>query len=678
MGISAGPISAGPISADAGPSGPPPPETGDIAGGLRITVADLPGDLAAPLRIVVGELADIAAGVHIAVGHDVADIAAGVRVAVAESAAITAGLTIAVLPASAYVAGGRWRPVVTIAGVDESSAVTGEIEVLAERGAARIAELTLKLAAGPMNLATWVRRAVTIDYARRDSAGNPLYPERLFTGVVDTPEYDPRLRLVRLRCTDDLQGIVLSRSREALDALIGGYWSAAIFDAGADAWQYTQDRLSTVPASLDCDAWRTLRVTPWEADASPYMTITTVLDDSLRVSLAQASGIVNRIDIEFRYRGPLLKKRVVTVGYAYPFDLSEIMIHGYGIPTRQMVGDALRSAGWELSGQIGYIPVPPGPLTVNLGGATQGVWAVDSAVAAELCFGYNATLKRRYSQTAEDVYRLTVRNAASIAALGELRQERSAGMEVAFDTSEWERYREPQDAAGSMYETTGTTEPEPILPDIAEGEVVVRYEGTAGRDDRAAAEAAMQTLIAQAQVAIWASHLDNGVSFEVPLDARLDLSCTLRLDLASAGMQAKGRVRSVRHHMDCGSGRATTEVEIAICAAVGLGIVHPETPPAAPAAPAIAPAAVPLITHDAATHVGRAWYTPALNPETMFGYFTNLGIGSPDYVATAPVYPVQYSVRLPGIEDESRDNRESVVDAVYEARMAEDEFVVSA
>lgn len=676
MTIASGPVAGGPVAAEAG--GPPPPEVGDITAGLQICVADGQSDLIAPLRIAVGDLANITAGLQIAVGQNVADIVAGLTIAVAETAtSITAGLTIAVAPASAYVAGGRWRPVVTIAGVDESVSITGEIDVMAERGAARIAELTLRLAPGTVNLATWVRRPVTIDYARRDSAGNALYPERLFTGVVDTPEYDPVRRLAHLRCTDDLQGIVLSQSRAALDALIGGYWSAAVFDAGADAWQYAQDRLSTVPASLDCDAWRTLRLTPWEADASPYLTIQSVLDGSLRVSLAQASDIVNRIDIEFRYRGPVLKKRVITVGYTYPFDLPEIMIHGYGIPTRQMVGDALRSAGWELAGPISYIPVPPGPLTVNLGGAVQGVWTVDSAVAEELCFGYNALLKRRYSQSVEDVYAITVRNAASIAALGELRQARSGGIEVAFDAGTWERYHEPQDVAGSMYETTGTAEPEPILPDIAEGEVAVRYEGTAGRDDRAAAEAAMQTLIAQAQATIWEAHLHNGITFELPIDARLDLHRTLRLDLAGVGVQAKGRVRRVRHRMDCDAGRATTEVEIALCAAVGLGIVHPETAPMAPDEPAVTPATVPLVTHDQQTHVGRAWYSPPLNDE-MFGYFTNLGIGSPDYMAAAPVYPVQYSLRVPGIESESRDNRETFVEAIYDARLVEDEFVVTA
>lgn len=687
MTIGSGPISAAPIGAYVGTQ---QIVTGEIAAGIRIAVADVgaaaagvrvsvfdAAALPAPLRIQIFDAATLAAGLRVSVGDPTAQISAPLRIIVGETQPIIGGLTVAVLPANAYAAGGRWRPVLTLAGMDESVRVTGIIEVLAEEGQARVAEFVLQPGAGPVNPAIWVGRAVTLDYAVRADDGSALYPQRLFTGVIDQPEYDPVQRLIRIRATDDLQGICAALPRTWLDSLIGGYWSGAIFDAAADNWQYAQDRASTQPAAIDCTPWRSLRKTSWEAAASPYVTYdaSMIVDGSLSVQLAQRSDIRNRIDVRFSYRVPILKKRVFSAGYNYPFHLSQIMINGYTIPTRQMIGDAIRSAGWELAGKINYVPVPAGPLTVNLGGSF-GVWTTTADVAQELCFGFSARLKKRYTQRRDEVYELLVRNDASIAAVGEMAGSRSASLASEFDTGEWERYREPGAVEGSMYETQGTHEPSPILPDIAAGEVAIEYPGVAGQDDRAAAQAAMETLVAQAQAEIWASHRGNRVMFATPLDGRIDLDSTLRIDVPS--VSAKGKVRRVRHLMDCDAGRAVSEIELAICAAVGVGIIHPHSTPDAPAAaiPSVAGAQEP--THVVGAHVGQAWYSGPLDPSTMFGYFTNVSRLSPDYSATAPTYPVQFSMRVPEIEAASRDNLTVTERAEYQARIVEDEFAVSA
>ena len=79
-------------------------------------------------------------------------------------------------------------------------------------------------------------------------------PLRLFTGVIDTPRYDPGSNLLALTCTDDKQNRVAALPREVIDTLIGGRYTEAVQGAILDGWDYAQARLSTVAASLDISA----------------------------------------------------------------------------------------------------------------------------------------------------------------------------------------------------------------------------------------------------------------------------------------------------------------------------------------------------------------------------------------------------------------------------------------
>jgi hypothetical protein len=148
-----------------------------------------------------------------------------------------------------------WSAVVTIAGVDVSARIVGDIRVEASEGAARIAELTIRPANGTgFAISDWSGKAITIDVVDM-ATGVATDSRRLFTGIIDTPTLDLNLRTIGLLATDNLQNQIEALSAQSIDTLVpGGYHSPVIFDPAARGWSRAQDRLATVPASLDLSA----------------------------------------------------------------------------------------------------------------------------------------------------------------------------------------------------------------------------------------------------------------------------------------------------------------------------------------------------------------------------------------------------------------------------------------
>jgi len=98
-----------------------------------------------------------------------------------------------------------WSAVVTIAGVDVSARIVGDIRVEASEGAARIAELTIRPANGTgFAISDWSGKAITIDVVDM-ATGVATDSRRLFTGIIDTPTLDLNLRTIGLLATDNLQ-----------------------------------------------------------------------------------------------------------------------------------------------------------------------------------------------------------------------------------------------------------------------------------------------------------------------------------------------------------------------------------------------------------------------------------------------------------------------------------------
>ncbi len=605
-----------------GPLGDPPdaPAGGSLTLPLRITVVEAES-IALPLRITRVQSRSVALPMRISVVDEV-DIALPLIITV-QSLTITS-------PA-------RWRPVVTLGGVDVSARLTGEIRIEAGEGEARIASFVMRPAPGPLTLPDWTGAAVTIDIAQQDAAGNAIDARRLFTGVVDVPDLDLTERLVSFECTDQLQQVVRSLPKEWVDTNVGGYYSEAVSGESSDMLQYADARLASVPASLDLDPYQAARVTPWNIEDAPVLVLTEadIIFGSLRVELAGRANIRNEVETVLQYRFPRLRARVASVNFERT--VNQYTSQGLDIPNRDMIEQALSSIpGWQLLGEINMVPVDPGSYESSGSGGT--VYTVISATdAPQLALGFAARFSNRWVQWVTEEYRLTVAAQASIDALG-LSRETSNGavLDADFDDGTW------------LYEPGA----EPVLTLPTVGDVSLDY-GGAGRTDRAAAQNAVRTLVAQSRCQILAAHRDTSTSAMTTLHAGIDLN--RRIEIDTAEVRARGKVVSVAHRMDIETGEHDTEFAIAISgfSAVGLQDDDPVEAPAAPVDPTPAPGAAAYGCR-CDMYIGQVSGAPEFDEANMIGYSTNAKAGS-EFDANAPAYPYALSVEAPEIEAAVRD-----------------------
>ena len=527
-------------------------------------------------------------------------------------------------------AAGIWTTIVTIAGVDVTESIFGNIVIDAEEGSARIADLTIVPASTSFTVAAWVGKAITIDIAAMHT-GSPTSVERLFSGIIDTPVLDFTGRRIGLRCTDDLQGVVEAMDAAAIEAAIpAGYYSPAIFDPAARGWSRAQDRLSTVPASLDLTPAGALRLTAWQPKTVADLAFTAahLLDGRLSASIAGAHQLTNSVAIDFGYRFPRVKAETYAVGYDYvnAGTISDFSAALSWFLQRAAVESAIKSAGAKIVA-ISYTPLP----SSTIGSWTPGPYDV------ELCMGFTATVTFDYGQTIEERFTLTVSAPNSIAAVGTRRDRLSGALEgvyppiVAAETSMLLYGNAissipPQDTAAGVIGQTTAAEVT-LTPD----------------SNRAAADAAMETLIAVAKTKIWASHRHNTVSGSVALNPSIDVDKTI--SVAAPGLSAKGKCRSLTHRLSPDSGEAITEFSLAICSVAGTGVSHAETPTDAPAG-----------STPAATTLADA-------PIVDFNY-----LAAEDHVLT---------ISFPGVAEAERNLSVIAISASYLAPLVEDVFTVT-
>ena len=463
-----------------------------------------------------------------------------------------------------------WTIVVTVDNVDVSSMLIGAVRIDAEEGAARVADLSLKLPAGAVvSPSTWTGRPVTIDVADF-SGGAAGWRARRFTGVVDTPSLSLADGTLALRCTDDLQGRVDGMTNAQLLALIGGYESSAVFDAAAIGWNYAQDRLSTVAASLDISPSGEMRVMPWAPKASPDISLDADLvgDGSLSVTVANRSSLLNQVNVEFDYRIPRVKCECYSVSYSYVsmLNFAQFILDGGWFLQRDAVVSALESSGGKVE-SITYEPLPTWNVAVGAGYWTPGQY--DDT----LCMGFSATVSFAYSQTVEEQHRITVANALSIASVGVRRETMTGALEGEYpDTTAVE-------TGIVLYKAAMSSIPPLDLPGATVGQTTAVDTTLSDETNRDAANAAMEALIAVAKVKIYASHRANRVSATVPFMPAIDIDKTVEIN--AAGVHAIGKCVGVVDSFDADTGSAITEVTLALCSVAGVGIVHDEDETAA-------------------------------------------------------------------------------------------------
>jgi hypothetical protein len=546
----------------------------------------------------------------------------------------SAGTLLAVLPpapvaGSPSAAAQNWKARCLIDGADVSAQMVGQASVSADEGAARIASITLQPPSGIIAPLDYVGKTITLDYVLV-IAGVDV-PRRIFTGLIDTPAYDPATTLLQLDCVDDMQNRVAALDRSVIDGLIGGRYTEAVQGEVDDNWDYAQARLSTVAASLDAGASGGMRLSPWQI-ATSWATYgrANLLYQRCALSLPQRSTLVNHVTCEFGYRYPRLRQRYTSIGWSgTQLDMRGT---GYAYPKQQDILGAAGGSGWKVL--IGVFYPAPASIPYPTGGfvrPAQG--SIDMAVVY---------LAQRHSQTVDEQYTLVVSALESLAINGELPHTLRGALASEFDGQAWEAEMD-------------------VLPLIVNGGEL-DYAPDADRD---AAEYAIQTLLDQANVKIPGSDRSARVSNSVLCNPDLDLDKRITIDMPD--VQASGKVASLTHLLDFDAGSALTEFSMAIFGVGGAGIITPDTlePPERPPEAEETQAWQGSVPSLFVNLYGRNVYS-----ENIMGLLLNppetitvedvpdegtVTYDNPEYVA-GEGYPVTgFRVAMPGVDDADRN-----------------------
>jgi len=512
---------------------------------------------------------------------------------------------------------------------DITTSIVGTIRIDAEESASSICTFSYVPPDGALDLEDYEAQTLTVDIS------TSAWTYRRFTGVVDVADYSPVVGLVTIRGSTNLQGRLEALDRPTIDALIGGYWSSAIFDDRATGYQYARAQISTVPAEMHVDRAGALRVVDWQAKATPDITITdaTRFNDTLSLQRASKRDLLGRIAVTFQYRYPLLRHREYRVTYA---GHSFCQYAGFQTPTVrdaltvQALKTAVGSTSWAVYG-LSYTAVPDSGTYTCSGIAGSFEWTNNAITTTPMLSG-TWTLAKRWAQDITEQYTMTVYAPELEERIGEVQRDETYNLQVRYDTSSFETIK------------TYTGPPAGSSKSSALAGDYVFYPTAGAVDGRSAAQDAMVVAMHKAATELRKRARRTSVSASIVYRPDMDLSKTVRLE--SPGLTAVGKVRRVSEVMDRERGALTMTVELAISRRLGAEGAGDDTltPPGQPAHSSAARAE----SLDFPLRIGGLATSP---PEAASwdGWITNRR-----GTAEGPVYQTRCSVVVPNIPNPDR------------------------
>ncbi|MDP2244011.1 hypothetical protein [Pseudomonas sp.] len=472
-------------------------------------------------------------------------------------APLNGALAAGAVPEPEYVVRGvgyRWRLRLMVGGLDMTAQLAGGADGDREEGAAGVGGFDLYIAPGtPVVPTDWLGKAVSLDYL--STTGGITTESRRYTGQIASPVWNPTTRLLSCECSDQVQQRVEAMPIAAIDSLVGGYWSADVFEPteGRSHWDYAIERLSTRPVSLDCSPTGALRVTSWYAAPTPHFVFGpgTTIYQSLRLDLAPLSSITNRVEIEFSYRYSRLWQRNQQYSWAHPETAGSTGMSGFcwwrgfpsELPNIEMIEDAASANGQTLLAPNYY--TLPGTMTDP---CNNGVAWINKYT--DLLLGASWTGARRWTQTVTETYSLSLATAAGEAEESRIVQRASYSFEI-------------EDEAAEAW----TDDP------ITGGE-----SGASDLHDESRRAAAINVALRAGQTEIIAGHRATLISWDVPTSMAMGVDLTHTLEINSDGVHAVGKCTRIADRFDLGSGSAVTTLTIAVMR--GGGSSDPLTLPA--------------------------------------------------------------------------------------------------
>ncbi|WP_425915916.1 hypothetical protein [Pseudomonas sp. GWSMS-1] len=558
----------------------------------------------------------------------------------------SAGASAAPVPEPVYVVRGIsfvWRVRLLVGGVDLTHLLTGLIDIDREEGAAGVAGFSLLLPPGPVVPPEWTGKPVELDYISRNRDG-VVTTARLYTGALEMPAWDSTTRILSCECSDQRQDRVEALTIEQINALIPGNWSADAFEPleGRSRWEYAEELLSTVTASLDCSATGELRTTSWYATTPAFVFGPgTTLYKSVQIDLQPLGAISNTVEIEASYRYPRLYQHNVQFGWSHPQTGGSGGIGAFcawrtwttDLPSADMVASEISGAGLTMIGRPGGTTLPP---SMPNPCGDEVPWI---NTFGDLFLSVTASGAQRWAQSITERYSITM-------TAGNLTTPVITRQAVSFEV---------EDSRADDWQAA-TPVGNSSLEDL---------------NDESRRVSFLNCMLSQGKATLVSAHRGTTVSWKTKTDMALgvDLTHTLRLDDTA---KATGKCRRIQHNIDLAAGRANTTLSIAVMR--GGGVNDPLTVPAAPDT-TLPP--IPASGGSLPTQLGGRLNNPISGGAVPAYDDERLGFAG-NWTAkddlTAEDFPRRFKVRSVEIDALYRDELQRDVSATYRVAIPNDQL----
>ncbi|MDT4839376.1 hypothetical protein FQZ97_731650 [compost metagenome] len=552
-----------------------------------------------------------------------------------------------------------WAARLVLNGVDANDLLTGGARIQREEGSRAVADFSLQFGEDPVNPAAYIGQTVELYY--RDWFEGAWREELCFKGWVIRPQFTLQSRRLACECSDRQQELVEALDVSAIDTLVGGQWSADVFEPveGRSHWDYAAERMSTQAASLQCSVEGALQVTPWAAGAAAYLIpVGAVLDGTLEWLPVELNDRINVVELSADYRFIRLRERHQPFFWEHPAIEGVTIIDGFcltwgredntEVPDIGMVEDASSGAGYQ----------------AILAGANWGrVPATGSGSLCDPPFGWTNpypdlllsaswTSAMRWSQRVTEQYTLRVEAPASVEQAGEVISRERIALETESD-------REAE------FEGAEFAEHEPDATEDALGDWVVDLR----EEERRAS--ALSCGLAMATASILGAHRGNRLAFQLPtsdtLGMRLEHTLHVQDEILGQPVQCRAKVFSIIHEWDFDSGAALTSIQLAVSQGGGT-ITDPLTLPDIPAStpPGSPPSEIAL-----ATQLGSRNTSPIYDDE-LDGFAGNYTVNDLDINPSLEEFPRRFDLTAPEIPEEHRDEYVVSQAKTYELAIPDD------
>jgi hypothetical protein len=462
-------------------------------------------------------------------------------------------------------------------------------------------------------------------------------------------------RIATLTCRDEYQDrIAASGSEAAVKSLTAGLETVSpeivAWDRNKpDAAGYFAGVLGTVPGATYIDGAGTWRVVPWNI-GSPARTYTAgdMFDPGLSVETAQRAEMPRSVVATLTHRFPRLHNAELSLAWE-SVSVQRLSNLGLAHPSKSMIRAALDGLGdWIVKGDANISSPTPGFYPIN---NNTAFYVINHNQARQMADGLDVTIYRRWYQTVDRQYRVTV----DLGGLSERDELISHSVTSEFDTGEWESGRRSAPPLG-IYRANA-----PAAPNDAP--VLTGYEALDGPWPPANSamdyfadlspsdiQQACRHAIAEAtkKAAEWRRR--QRVSFDRPADLRLEIGSVAGVN--AYGVSAVGQVAEWSESYDLDSGGCVGSYTLAAphCSGSATGFTATVT---------IQP---PSVVHSFAApalenRTGGINDTPTewADPDTMTGYLFTASPISDMYNDSRPRYEEQFRIVLPEIPASVRD-----------------------